>query len=48
MVEETEAKLRSSEGHVFFLEDKVPAQSNKFLERDAGSSAYQEPVTVLK
>lgn len=46
-VDETEAKLKSTEEKVHFLGDKVSEQSNQLVDKEDGLSGYQERVFIL-
>lgn len=47
-VDEAEAKLKNSEEHVRFIENKVSKQRNYLLWKDVYSSGYRERVVALK
>lgn len=47
-VNEAKAKLRSSEEHVQFLEDKLSEQSAQLVEKDISSRGYRARVVVIE
>lgn len=47
-IDVADAKLKSSEWKVHFLENKLCEQSKQFFEKDADSSGYCERVVILE